>query len=224
MLTLDTILAIVAPHECVGCSTEGNVLCSACALSIPNTPSICYACGKATTNNAPCNSHAMRRTPRHVYIHSDYEDVTKLAIKAYKFDGKRAGVKDIATAMQTILPYYQEPPLITYVPTLGSHIRERGFDHTQLLAKQLGKITRFPVAQTLIKLKSVSQKGANRVERKKQLKGAFMVINPEKVKDKNVLLLDDVITTGATIEECAAILYTAGALSVDVVAFARTLA
>ena len=68
----------------------------------------------------------------------------------------------------------------------------------------------------------VRQLGASRQERKHQLKNVFAIASAEMVKNQHILLVDDVITTGATVDECAKVLYKAAARQVDVVSFART--
>jgi competence protein ComFC len=153
---------------------------------------------------------------------TDYEDVAKLTIKDFKFNYKREAARNMASAIEIVLPHYSGSPIITYVPTAGSHVRERGFDGTALIAKNLAKIRGYKIKPMLIKLNSNQQKGVGRKERLAQLKGSFGVINFDVVRGAEILLVDDVVTTGATIEECCRMLLKSGAKSVDVAVFART--
>jgi ComF family protein len=220
MNIIDSALGLIAPHICLGCELEGAVLCRSCALTYPTLPSICYICARATTQNTPCREHTIAHGPQRVYIAGDYSGVLQELIHAYKFDYRRAASKDIALLLDIAVPFLNDVT-ITYVPATGAHIRERGFNHIKNISKLFASIRKLPLAETLIRTSAVTQKGANKVTRKKQLRGAFMAL-PAKVNNKNILLIDDVITTGATIEECARQLYGAGAQSVSVAAVART--
>ena len=222
MNIIEKFLSVIAPHNCILCKAEGNVLCGSCALSLPTLPSICYACGKASFNNQPCNQHQSTNRPRRIIIHSEYKGEIKKLIQEYKFSFKRSASNDIAYLLDGILPYYHKAPIITYVPTIGQHIRERSFDHSKLIAIDLAKKRGWMYVDLLYKTKNVQQKGASRAERKKQIKGAIGAINQNIAKGSDILLVDDVITTGATIEACSEVLYSIGAKQVDVVALART--
>jgi ComF family protein len=219
MNIIDTTLSLIAPHICVSCGTEGAVLCKACSLSLPTLPSICYVCAKATKQHAACSRHAVKHSPTAVYIAAEYSNEIKAAIHAYKFDYKRSAAKDLAFFMNEPLPYLDEDTIITYVPAVGAHIRERGFDNMRLLAKEVATIQKRPVKRLLSRVTSVTQKGANKHTRKKQLVGAFRA---ENVTGMRILLIDDVVTTGATLEACTKLLYAAGAKNVTAAVIART--
>jgi ComF family protein len=127
-----------------------------------------------------------------------------------------------AGLLSEVLPYFAEPPLVTFVPTASGHRRERGFDHAELLAKELAKLKRWPFARLLVRTSQTRQLGSNRELRKRQLKDAFRVSHSRLIKDTHILLIDDVLTTGATVEACSKILKKAGASLVDGAVFART--
>lgn len=221
MNILDTALSLVAPHQCVVCNAEGAVLCKSCAATLPTLPSICYVCGKATKHNSPCQQHKSSSAPIAVYIDTDYQGAIKKLIKAYKFDYKRSAAKDIAYFLQLNIPYLDSDYVLTYVPATGSHIRERGFNHMQAVTKALAKMQKSKVTETLVRVTSVTQKGADRPTRKKQLANAFRPL-ASNVVGKKLLLVDDVVTTGATIEATVKLLYKAGAQEVRVAVVART--
>ena len=195
-------------------------MCRSCALSYATVPSICYVCARATTNHMACIDHLIKHGPRQVHIVGEYSDVLKALIHAYKFDYRRAACKDIAFLLDAVVPYFNDVT-ISYVPATGAHIRERGFNHIRNISKKFAAMRKLSHAETLARASAATQKGADKVTRKKQLKGAFRAL-PGKVVDKDILLIDDVITTGATIEECSRQLYKAGARSVNVAVVART--
>lgn len=220
---LDSLLSLVAPHQCVRCGAEGSVLCASCGFSTPTLPSICYACGRATKNGQPCNEHARASGPNAVFIRSAYGGDIKKLLYEYKFAFKRSAAQDIARLLNESLPYYARKPLVVYVPSTGGHARWRGFDHVARIAKFVARERVWPLAGPIIKLKNVNRVGANRSERKAQLKDAFAVVGPSTIKSQHILLIDDVVTTGATIEACTSLLKKAGAQTVDVAVLAKTL-
>ena len=127
----------------------------------------------------------------------------------------------------------EEVDLILPVPLHNAKFRKRGFNQSYLLirrwksisAPMVDKVVGIPVnTDILIRSKAtVSQTGLGRQQRLKNIKGAFRVKIPEKVIAKKVLLVDDVYTTGATVNECARVLLKAGAALVDVLTVARAL-
>jgi ComF family protein len=124
--------------------------------------------------------------------------------------------------MDEVLPYFAEEPLLAFVPTVPSHIRERGFDHAALLAKELARLREWHYRPLLARQNNGQQHGANKATRHEQVKGAFRAKSEPLVAGKHVLLLDDVTTTGSTLLECSKVLKKAGVASVDAVVFART--
>jgi len=151
---------------------------------------------------------------------SDYNDAIKDTITAYKFDYKRSASRDLAFYMHNALPYFDDV-VVSYVPTASAHIRMRGFNHSKLLAMEFAKLRQLPCIATLRRTGNISQKGSSRDVRKKQLQGCIAPLSAYST-GKKILLIDDVITTGATIEECTRVLYKAGATQVAVAVVART--
>ena len=127
----------------------------------------------------------------------------------------------------------EEVDLILPVPLHNAKFRKRGFNQSYLLirrwksisAPMVDKVVGIPInTDILIRSKeTVSQTGLGRQQRLKNIKGAFKVKNPEKVIAKKLLLVDDVYTTGATVNECARVLLKAGAERVDVLTVARAM-
>lgn len=106
--------------------------------------------------------------------------------------------------------------IILPVPLHSLKKAERGFNQSFYIAKGISRVTDFPVSQSLLKRKryTESQTKKNLVERAENMSEAFVVKQPDKISGKNVLLIDDVITTGATIRECGKILKDCGAANV----------
>ena len=222
MSLINTTIGLIAPHYCVECGTSGTVLCKECAFSTTQMPSIRSVCAKATKAYTPCAAHNRSRMPNHVFAALSYDGVAKKLVHAYKFDCKRAAAKDIVFVMDLWLPYLEPDSIFTWVPTLPKHVRQRGFDHTKLLAKEFGNLRSLKASSVIDRVGAASQVGANKAQRKAQLKNAFAIKSKVNIKSKKIVLIDDVVTTGATIEACSKLLYAAGAASVSVVALART--
>ena len=222
MNPIERVLNLLAPDDCVGCQTEGRIICQECIDQIDRLPAICYGCGKISRNFKPCPKCINRWRPQHVWIYTAYDGLAAELVKSLKFEQKRSAAKDIAQMINEALPYFADEPLLTYVPTAPSRRRERGFDQAQLIAKELAKLRGWHLVTLLKRQAKVRQLGSKRNVRRVQLKNAFMPINKKLIKTKHVLLIDDVVTTGATIETCAKILLKAGAFEVNCAVFAYT--
>jgi ComF family protein len=115
--------------------------------------------------------------------------------------------------------------LIIPVPLHIKRLRERGFNQSLVLARAVEHKRQIPVNFSVLKRHkfTLTQTGSNRNERKENIKGAFEVTDKKKIDGKNIILIDDVYTTGATINECAKTLIKAGAQKVAVLTLARVL-
>jgi ComF family protein len=112
---------------------------------------------------------------------------------------------------------------IVPVPTATGRVRQRGFGHSELLAKQISYRLKLPYRPLLRRLGQSRQLGATREIRLKQLDGRFAVRSVDSVRNKNVLLVDDVLTTGGTLIAATKALRAAGAGRVDALLFAKRL-
>ena len=114
--------------------------------------------------------------------------------------------------------------MIVPVPLHYRRLRQRGFNQASLLARRLGSLLRIPVDYSSLRRTrwTEPQIGLSRNQRAANVKGAFSLKAMEKVKGKGVLLLDDVLTTGETVNQCARVLQDGGAREVVVLTVART--
>jgi ComF family protein len=223
MNLLDTFLGLAAPDCCVGCGKEESPLCRECTdvLNVYKAP-ICCLCGRASKGFKVCPKCITSTTPQHIWVATEYIGVAKILVKEFKFEYVRRAAKNISEQIDAQLPYFAEEPLLTWVPTAPAHIRERSFDHALLLTKELAKLRNWRYVPLLSRQSVTQQHGAKRADRLMQIKGAFRVKNSDYIAKKHILLIDDIVTTGATISECAKMLKKAGALQVDAAVFART--
>ena len=153
-----------------------------------------------------------------------YEDKVKEAICDFKFKNKLDYAKFFAKSVADSLEKTGNIGNFEYiccVPMSKENKKERGYNQAEVLAKSIGKILKLPFKDVLFKAKRTkTQHTLARDERIINVKGAYSVLNKEEVKDKNVLLCDDILTTGSTIKECAMTLYNASAKKVFAVCIA----
>lgn len=113
--------------------------------------------------------------------------------------------------------------LLVPVPLHVKRLRERGFNQAHVLIRRWAKQERIPLdGLTLFRSRwTAPQTALSRTERLKNIKGAFSVRHPQRIKGRKIVLVDDVYTTGSTVNECARVLMKAGAEFVDVLTLAR---
>lgn len=218
---LDSLLSLVAPHRCLGCGQAGNVLCKLCIARLPVAPSRCYRCHRATQQFQVCISCRSSVKLGHVWVASFYEDLSKDVLQLLKFHRARAAARDIAFALDELLPLLPGETVISYLPTAQSRIRQRGYDQSKLIAKELARLRGYRFESLLQRVSGTRQLGASREIRFQQAKNAFEV--NKTVASEHVLLIDDVTTSGATLEVVAKLLKKAGAQKVDACVFAQAL-
>ena len=156
-----------------------------------------------------------------------YDDEVRRSLLRYKFYGKRGHAEAYGRLLGKKLMEadLMDFDILTYVPISPKRRRQRGFDQGQLLAQKVGRqIGKKPQALLKKWRDNPAQSGIfGQAERRANVLGVYRVIDPQLVAGKKILLLDDIVTTGATASECARVLLTAGAQEVDlaVVAAAR---
>ena len=153
-----------------------------------------------------------------------YEKDVRRSLLRYKFYGKRNLAVSYARllGMKLLNEDRADFDLLTWIPISQKRLKKRGFDQVQLLAEKLGsELGVIPVA-TLRKVRHNKQQSGitGYAQRKANVLGAYEAIDPAVVAGKRVLLLDDILTTGATAGECARVLLTAGAKEVNFAAIA----
>jgi ComF family protein len=223
-LTLDKVFGLLAPHLCIACGVEGSVLCDSC-LETAGEPVVprCAGCHTLSDGFKTCKSCRSWLEPYAVYVTTSYEGIYEQLIRSLKFDSKRQAAEPIARMMAEILPKTMQDFVLCPLPTAPSRIRERGFDHTKLIAKDLSFYTGIKYTALLGRKSNVRQLGASRSQRLVQMKEEFFAKDVQTIVGKNVLLVDDVVTTGASVSAAAKTLKKAGAKRVIAIVFAQKL-
>lgn len=224
MTIIEEFLKLIAPHECVGCGQLGGLLCKGCQEnSIVRLPSRCFLCKKITQDFRSCSNCYNKTKLRHVWIASEYEEPVNLLIQKFKYQRAKEAHKILGDFLAEALPYgVSKNMLITHVPTARRRIRERGYDQCELIARRLTQKLGGQYGNLLIRTTSTRQVGSSRYDRLHQMDNAFMVVRPSAVVGKEILLVDDVVTTGASLASCAKTLKSHGAKSVSAIVVAQT--
>lgn len=218
---LDKIIGSFAPFYCLGCEQIGHILCESCVDGVLElAPSRCYRCHVATSQSAVCATCRKQTGLKHVWVVSYYEGLAKDVIELLKFERAMFAAKDVSGAMASKLPLLNEQTIVCHVPTAFSRQRVRGYDQSRLIARHLAKQLGLPCRSLLSRSNNSRQVGSSRGQRFLQAAEAFCLKNID-VNSKHILIVDDVTTTGATIETIAKLLKKAGAKSVDAIVFAQ---
>lgn len=221
MLLFDTLLSVIAPHDCLGCSREGSLLCIECSESLEYIPERCYMCKRLTKNSAPCSSCRSKSGLRHVWVRTLYRSLAQELVASVKFGRAQAGTVRMGDLMAEMLPYYPAGTIVTHVPTATNRIRQRGYDQSQLLAQHIAKQMGCSYKPLLLRMGHARQVGATRTERIRHMREAYVPRNVSDVAGSTVLLVDDVLTTGASVEAATRCIRQMGAKHVDVIVFAQ---
>ena len=202
MKIFKNILAVLFPQKCLGCKKENEILCSDCLLKInrPDTPHLKW-----------------------VHIAGNYQDlVLKKALWMLKYQGVKQLAKPLAEIVKERIwkKLETENWLVVPVPLSKNKLRHRGYNQAEMIAGELSGNVRADILFKKFHTKSQVEV-KNKEERLANIIGSFEVRNPETIRGKKIILIDDVLTTGATMREAKKVLKQAGAKKVVGVVVAR---
>ncbi len=228
MSIFETAIGWLAPPECLLCGAEHTAFCELCAeAEILPYGEHCAFCGAVSPSGQTCRTCHRMSAPNRVWIATDYQGAAQTVLQAYKFGHLRAAADSLAALMVGTFCFYNlELPsdyLVVSVPTATVRRRARGFDHADLLAQKIAAKLNLDYYPALSRLGQTRQVGAKRAQRQKQQAQAYRVRRPDKLKGRRILLIDDVVTTGATLRAATKTLRQAGAKKVDALVFAKRL-
>src|SRR5262245_1455888 len=215
------LVSAVLPQRCAVCRRLGNAVCAACLAALVRVaPPLCERCGSpGPWPVRRCAECAGRRIAfaraRSAVV---YDDRARAFVTAWKEQGRR----DLAEIAAGLVCYGVRPPpaaVITFVPADHDRRLERGHSPPQALAAALGVRWSLPLAELLSRTRRLPrQRGLSLAERRRNVRGAFVATGRI---PSAVCLVDDVYTTGATVNACSSALRRRGAREVHVVSFAR---
>lgn len=216
MSFIDRLLTVLTPYECLGCTAEGDLLCAACIQQLTGLPERCYRCLLPSPDALTCPACRPASPLYRVRAGSAYSDAAKELVARLKFSGARASARLMAARL---VSFVDTDSMIVPVPTATSRVRSRGYDQAKLLGRELSRQARLPYLDCLVRAGQTHQVGASRQQRLRQLSNAFRVGTSGKVCGRRILLVDDVVTTGATLESAALVLRAAGASRIEAAVF-----
>lgn len=197
---LEKFISVIAPHRCILCSKENNVVCTSCALEVfAESHMACYMCSVSRMDERPCASCAPHAALAGVWIAGTYDAAIRTLVHVYKFSRVKSASIPLAAALDDMLPYLGSNVVVVPVPTAWPHIRVRGYDHTALLARELARRRGWRYEAVLRRRHNLRQVGASKTIRAQQANTAFEAVRPERVQGATVVIVDDVVTSGATL-------------------------
>jgi competence protein ComFC len=211
---LQKLIGFVAPHDCAVCAQPGEVVCVECARSafVRKVPS-CFYCNRLTLDGRACPVCVRKTSLRGANVLWRYDGHVKPLVYRLKYANDRA-VAGFMAAQLTGHFDLSGYDVVTAVPSDGRALRQRGYNQAEILARSVAKGTSLPYRATLLRTAHASQTQLRRSQRLEAVKGNFVCYNPRDVVSQRVLIVDDVMTTGATMNECARMLKAAGAKQV----------
>lgn len=214
------------PRECIGCGKIGDFICIDCEKKLPRLqPPLCPRCGKPESSGSFCHecwktSYNLERV-RSVFI---FDGIIRKAVHSFKYHNLRAIAECLGYYMAD---YYLEnnmtSDVLIPVPLYDKRLHARGYNQSELLAKELSHIVKVPVENQMVKRTrdtSPQVRTSSVEERRLNMENAFCSIGTE-ITGINIIVIDDVCTSGATLEACASVLRAAGAGSVTGFTLAR---
>ncbi len=219
------VVDLLYPPRCVACQRMGAWLCEACQDSMPRVvPPICVRCGDAVAVDGLCGR--CRSSPprigatRSVFY---FDGVAREVIHCFKYDGLTALASLLAGSMVTYWHAHALPAdVVVPVPLHAKRQGERGYNQSALLARELARLTGLPLDErtTVRRRATAPQVDLDAQQRKENVRGAFVAVGTA-LAGRDVLLIDDVCTTGATLEACATALLGSGVHRVHALTLAR---
>ncbi len=230
------LFSLFFPADCRICNTSLTgwtriPVCDDC-LKAPeplDAEFFCSACRTPFRNALPLDDHGVCRACRaglrgfdRAATYGFYEGKLRSLIHLLKYAGIQPLAAPLAGLMHRALPVDQTFDAIVPVPLHWRKSLDRGFNQAELLARELARKRNIPMAKALRRKRSGAvQASLSLAERRRNVAGVFEVRAKQDVRDKRILLIDDVMTTGATASACASVLKRAGAKSVSLLTVAR---
>ncbi len=215
MKLIDEALDLLFPPRCAFCrrllTGKRRGVCGDCLVKLPWVPAAVQE--KSVKNIAKCVAPLY------------YEGAVRESLLRYKFSGLTVYRQIYGEFVRKSIDENEiSCDIITWAPLSRARLRKRGYDQARLIAEAVGKLLSVPTAELLRKIKDTPpQSGVGgAADRARNASGAYVCTDAEAVRGKRVLIIDDILTTGATLSECAGVLRNAGAGEIFAAAVARS--
>jgi ComF family protein len=210
--------------HCLICqnNSEKHIICNGCKSLATHAQFACETCGiKLQTQQKYCG-HCQTTPPAFskTFYAAEYKEPIASWVRSLKFGKNLSMSRLFAQLMLNLLSQIDKEYILTPVPLHSSRLRRRGYNQAYEIAKELCKLSQHHMEINLKRIKKTDMQAQLKFnQRKKNVKNAFKLIGT--VKQKKILLIDDVMTSGNTLRECAKVLKKAGAEEVALLVFAR---
>lgn len=220
------------PTRCIVCDMPGSVLCERCArnLSYLDWWRACHRCGSpyGYVQCSSCNEIALEGIGRESLPFAScasavrFDDAAGRIVRGFKDQGEQRLAPEIASFMARVLPPEWRADALTFVPATLSAYRYRGFDHVELIARELSRMCGIACLPLLARPHTRDQRGLSPSQRVDNVAHAFRVAKGISAPlPRRLLLVDDVYTTGATLCSASDALRAQGVCEVRCLTFAR---
>jgi ComF family protein len=210
---------LLFPPWCIGCGKEGKYICDVCRWNLPLiSPPICVTCGRPLTADNTCpgciEGPVVIDGIRAPFI---FDGVIRKAIHDFKYHNLKAIAPMLAGFLHDFILENPIPgDVLVPIPIHKKRLRERGYNQSSLISRELSRMTGLPLVEECL-IRTVNTPPQVRTtsvsERLKNIANAFACID-NRLQGKRVILVDDVSTSGATLNACAGVLKAAGAVTV----------
>jgi len=203
----NSLLHILFPHVCDGCGSdivdEGSSLCMKCITEMPETNFHLHA-------NNPVEKIFWGRLPV-ISATAQYYFVKESLMQRLMHQLKYKGNKELGKQLGRLMGYelqktnrFNKPDFLVPLPLFASKEKRRGYNQATVLCEGIAEVMNIEIARDVIvrTQHTETQTKKGRIERWQNMEGKFEMMKPGKIQNKNILLVDDVITTGATLEAC----------------------
>ncbi len=206
------ILTILFPSTCVGCGALGPQICARCSLKMRITPTPrCLSCGNSLSALEQCPLCTGRRESLYISSCWNYEAVVAKAIWSLKYKRNKELVVELCSRMSphTLTNLFQikagrREAVFIPVPLHENREKERGYNQSSLLAQTLSTATSIPTeTKAIVRVKETKPqaKCSSKTQRIQNIQKAFKLAKPALLREKTIILVDDVVTTGSTVRE-----------------------
>ncbi|MGH2448415.1 MAG: ComF family protein [Chloroflexota bacterium] len=218
---LERALDLIFPPSCVGCRRVGRWICEECWPKVPwMCGNVCLSCGSPAAGPwcGACSRAASELDQ--LLVATRFEGIAREAVHALKFNGHHA-ISALMGRVMAGVAGEMEAEAVVALPLHPSRRHQRGYDQSALLARHLAHTLHFPLESHVLRRtrRTEQQASLDREHRQANVAGAFAVNAP--LEAETVLLVDDVVTTGATMSEAGCALKEAGVERVVGLAFAQ---